>query len=730
MKAPRFLPHVLAAAVAAQAAPWISAAELEEVTVTAQKRSERLTDVPISIASVSAENLDQTGVRQLKEMAEFVPNLTISSGTDFTSSVSIRGVGANSRNIGFDTRVGVYLDGVYLGQSPALNQELLDLERVEVLRGPQGTLFGKNTVAGAINLISKKPGDSFGGSVGVEYGNYNSRQLSASVNLPLSDSLFGKISVNTQNRDGLVENRATGNDINELDGDAYRAQLFYEAGGSFSAQLALDGMDSERFSYTGDAVTDTFGLAPEPDAPEDNTVSMNVDPREERQIRGGALTLDWDMSSGYALKSISAVRDTEITYLNDTDYAAWDLVRLDYADSYSQLSQEFQLISPDAEAFKYVAGLYFYQQEGESQRQIDTSELSTMLFGTNPDLPTKSEGSVDTRSVAAFMNGSYELGERWKLGFGFRYSREDKEVDWNIDGRGSGAFRIATGTVDDDRSESNFSPTLNLNYVFSPDINGYVKYSSGYKSGGFNLDFVSDNDLEAGLEFDTETVDAYEIGLKGSIWNRSLGFSLAAFRADYSDYQVNQFVDLGGGRTAITIRNAAEVETQGLEAEFTYRPTENLTLSAALGLLDAEFAAYPGGGAGGTDVSGNKLPGSSDYSVNLGVQYYHPLPSLGAELLARLDYAYRDDYYNTVDNEQSRTLLSGDTVQYGWVDGYGLVNARLGLQSQNDTWSTALWVRNLTDEEYLTHTTRDFFGTLVHFAGAPRTYGIDFNYRY
>lgn len=730
MKAPRFLPHALAAAVATQVAPGVSAAELEELVVTAQKRSERLTDVPISISSVSAENIEQTGVRQLKEMAEFVPNLTISSGTDFTSSVSIRGVGANSRNIGFDTRVGVYLDGVYLGQSPALNQELLDLERVEVLRGPQGTLFGKNTVAGAINLISKKPGDSFGGSVGVEYGNYNSRQLSASVNLPLSDSLFGKVSVNTQSRDGLVENRATGNDINELDGDAYRAQLFYDAGGSFSAQLALDGMDSERFSYTGDAVTDTFGLAPEPDAPEQHSVSMNIDPLEERQIRGSALTLDWDLASGYAVKSISAARDTDIRYVNDTDYAALDLVRLDYADSYSQLSQELQLISPESEALKYVAGLYLYQQEGESLRQIGSSELGAMLFGTNPELPTTTDGSVDTRSVAAFMNGSYELGERWKLGFGFRYSREDKEVDWNTDGRGSGVFNTATGSVVDDRSESNFSPTLNFNYAFSPDINGYVKYSSGYKSGGFNLDFVTESDLDAGLEFDTETVDAFEAGLKGTLWNRSLGFSLAAFRTDYSDYQVNQFVDLGGGRTSISIRNAAEVETQGLEAEFTYRPTDHLTLNAAIGVLDAEFATYPGGGAGGADVSGNKLPGVSDYSVNLGVQYYHPLPSLGAELLARLDYAYRDDYYNTVDNEQSRTLASGDTVQYGWVDAYGLVNARLGLESENGSWSTALWARNLADEEYLTRTTRDFFGTLIQFAGTPRTYGIDFNYRY
>lgn len=730
MKAPRFLPHALAAAVAAQIAPWVSAAELEEVTVTAQKRSERLSEVPISITSFGADNIEQTGVRQLSEVAEFVPNLTISSGTDFTSSVSIRGVGANSRNIGFDTRVGVYLDGVYLGQSPALNQELLDLERIEILRGPQGTLFGKNTVAGAINLISKQPGDTLEGSVGVEYGNYNSRQVSASLNLPLTENLFSKLALSSQRRDGLVKNLETGNHINELHGDAYRAQLLYDAGGSFTANLSLDGMESDRLSYTGEPVTDSFGTVPQSEAPEKGQVSMTLDPREKRSIRGAALTLDQELGNGYALKSISASRDTEIFYANDTDYAAWDLVRLAYEDSYRQLSQEFQLISPDADAFKYVAGLYLYRQDGESMRQMTSSALGAQLFGTNPELPVLSDGSVETESYAAFVNGSYALGERWKLGFGFRYSRENKQVDWHIDGRGSGAFRTATASVQDKRSDSDFSPSVSLNYAFTPDIHGYAKYSAGYKSGGFNLDFVSDNDLEAGIEFDKETVDAYEIGLKGTALERRLGFSLAAFRADYSDYQVNQFVDLGEGRTSISIRNAAEVQTQGLEAEFTYRATDNLTLNAALGLLNAEFASYPGGGAGGADASGNKLPNVPDYSVNLGVQYYHPLPALGAELLARLDYAYRDQAYNTVDNEKSRTLLTGDSVQYGWVDGYGLLNARLALHSDNDSWSAALWARNLTNEEYLTHTSRDFFGTLLHFAGTPRTYGIDLGYRF
>ncbi|MFD1218296.1 MULTISPECIES: TonB-dependent receptor [Microbulbifer] len=730
MKASRFLPHALAAAVAAPITPLALAAELEEVTVTAQKRSQRLTEVPIAITSFGAENIEETGIRQLREVAEFIPNLSISSGKDFDSTVSIRGVGANSRNIGFDTRVGVYLDGVYLGQSPALNQELLDLERIEVLRGPQGTLFGKNTVAGAINLISRQPGNTLEGGINIEYGNFNTRQMSASLSAPLSDSLFAKVALSSQQRDGIQDNLLTGNALNEQDGDAYRAQLVYDAGGNFTANLAIDGTDAERLTYVGEPVTDTFGMTPDTAAPQDDTVAMNHDPLEAREIRGSALTMNWDLASGFAIKSITAVRDTEIFYRNDVDYAPLDLAELRYEDSYNQVTQEFQLVSPESEDLQYVAGLYLYQQEGDSLRQIVSTPTAAMLFGTNPEVPVTTDGTVDTSSFAAFMNGSYRLTSQWKLGFGFRYSEEEKDVDWRIDGSGSGAFAMGTGSVDDRRTDSHFSPNVVLNYDFTPYIHGYAKYAGGFKSGGYNLDFIGQSDLNAGIDFDKETVDSVEIGLKGTALNRSLSFNLAAFQSDYTDYQVNQFIDLGEGRTSISIRNAAEVETRGLEAEFTYNANDYLQLNAAFGLLDAEFADYPGGGAGGADVSGNKLPGASDYTVNLGAQYRYPIMSMGVEFMARVDYSFRDDYYNTADNEQYRTLMSGDVVQYGWVDDIELVNARIGVISDSESWSASLWARNLLDEEYLTDTSRDFFGTLTHFKGMPRTYGLEVGYRF
>jgi len=702
---------------------------LEVITVTAQKRREKLSEVPISMSNFSTESIAQTGVQQLKDISQYIPNFTMSEGTDFTSKVSIRGVGANSRNISFDTRVGVYLDGVYLGQSPALNQALLDLERIEVLRGPQGTLFGKNTVAGAVNLISAKPSDEFSGAINTSFGNFDAREVSALVNIPLSSTLFSKISVSKQQRDGFTKNLVTNHKINELDDESYRAQLFYVAeAGNFEANLSFDGLKGDRLSYTGEAVTDSFGLALPIAQTDDFEVSMGVDPHEKRNIKGSSLTLDWDLDNGFSIKSISAYRESKIYYRNDVDYSELDFLQINYSDEYKQLSQEIQLISPDKGDFKYVAGLYYYDQEALSMRIAQPGSLGYLL-GVSDSVTT--EGTVDTLSYAFFMNGSYQLDDVWKLGFGFRYSREDKEVDWNIDGSGGGpAFGLATGSVLDERSDNHLSPTINLSYAFNSEINGYVKYSNGYKSGGYNLDFVSVNALSSGVEFAKETVDSYEIGLKGNVLNRRLTFSLAGFQTYYDDYQVNQFMDLGDGGTAISIRNAAEVETKGLEAEVTFTPNERWQVMASLGLLDGEFSDFPGGATRGGDASGKTIPGISDVSLSVGIQYYHPLPSIGAELLTRLDYSYRSDYYDTVDNVKTHTLQNGDNVPFGWVDDLSIVNGRIALLSDEGTWDVALWVKNLTDESYLSATTQDFLRTVTRYRGMPRTFGVEVNYNF
>ncbi|MDG1859888.1 MAG: TonB-dependent receptor, partial [Emcibacteraceae bacterium] len=424
--------------------------DTDVIYVTSQKRTEPLKDVPISVSTLSAETIERTGVRDLKSIAEYIPNLEISQSNDFRSTVSIRGVGAQSRNIGFDARVGVYVDGVYMGQSPALNQELLDLERVEVLRGPQGTLFGKNTVAGAINLVSKKPGEEFSGKASADFGNLNYREFKGSVNVPLSDKIFAKVSMAKADRDGYVENITTGNKLIGVDSLAYRAQLRILASENLEINASFDGLNSESLVLVGEPLSDTFAFAPTTIAPEKRTVAFDMDPDDKRDIYGGHLDLDYEFDNGHTLKSITGYRYTDAIYHNQTDYSAVDVASIQFADTFKQTTQEFQFISPDDQRFTYMGGLYYYDQKAVTARDVMIGEdllagyfgvfgvpgvqqetiRQTLGFGEPGNSGVPNFGQVDTKSYAAYFNGSYEVTERLKIGFGMRYSIEDKKANW------------------------------------------------------------------------------------------------------------------------------------------------------------------------------------------------------------------------------------------------------------------------------------------------------------
>ncbi|TDG11846.1 TonB-dependent receptor [Seongchinamella unica] len=714
---------------------------LEEVVVTAQKRSERLIEVPISITTLSAETIEQSGVKELKELGDLTPNLMISQNSDFGTNIVIRGVGANSRNIGFDSRVGVYLDGVYLGQSPAANQGMIDLAQVEVLRGPQGTLFGKNTVAGAISLTSVKPGDEFEGSVGINVGNYNNLELQGSVNVPLTDSTSVKVYGNKTTRDGYIKNVFNGDDVNERDVVSGRVQLRTDFDSGLEMNISADYLEQDRMGFNGEPLTDTFGAF----KPEEGAAKYELSQQtllEDKELKGASLTFDYEMDNGYLLKSITARRDSEITYDADPDYDSAVFLGVLYTDAYEQTTQEFQIISPDGSAFKYVAGVYYYTQDSTTDRDAIPGtgtilypplgiEVPIAAFGINPTMKAVDiDGAVDTESYAVFANGTYDLTDRITLGLGFRYGEETKDVDWSIDGSNSGAFRIATTRVKDSRTDTSFDPTASINYALFEDSYVYARVSTGSKSGGYNLDFINVDQIEAGIEFDEETVTSYELGYKGEFPEQNLRLGVALFYSEFEDYQVNQYVDLGGGRTALSITNAAEVITKGLEVDVTYQPTVNLQLTAALGLLNAEFDSFPGGDAEGGDASGNKLPYAPDLTASLGAQYYYPLPSLSSSLLLRADYSYTDGYYITASNDEGHTLVDGSQVPFGEVDSYGTISARIGLVSDAETWEVSVWGRNLTDEDYQNYSFRDFFGTILGGYAMPRTYGIEAKYNF
>jgi len=788
---------------------------IEEILVTAQKRSETLQEVPIAISVFSSDSIDQTGVQELRDLTEYIPNVTISQGSDFGAQINIRGVGTNSRNIGFDSRVGVYLDGVYLGQGPALNQDLVDLDQIEVLRGPQGTLFGKNTVAGAINMISTKPTQEFEGSVTANVFNYDGLELKGMVNIPMGDIVSARISYSTRTRDGYVKNiydpshvtptinmvhpvygplfglplcdtlggstppgcvgKIVGPDVdpntkkmvNDVDTQSYRAQLRITPNEKLDINIAVDGLDSDRAFVNGEPFTDTFGSTLDRFAPETNEVSFSEFSWETREIFGASLNIDYALDNDYSFRSITAYRDTEMVHHHDTDASAIDFLFIDYTDIYEQTTQEFQWISPDDSKFKYVAGFYYYNQDSTTLRDAVTGNAG-WLFNAPVEIGggAYSWGDVETDSWALFLNTSYDFNDQWRLGVGFRYSDETKDVLWHLDGTRSGKFGIGTtppeGYINSD-TYTNFAPMISLGYALGDNTNIYAKYSTGFKSGGFNVDYVTQHDLDAeeGLTFDEETVDSYELGLKSNFLDGRLQLNAAAFIANYQDYQVVQFFDLGFNEfvgaplTSIRINNAAEVDTSGLELEVTFNVTANLTLNGTLGLLDATFADFPHGTSievpddNGNLVTvpvnakGNDLPLAPSVNATFGFQHYTNFSSM--DLLIRLDVIYTGDYFTEVGNETIKNLTGlapttfaldissygiPHTIDYGHVDSFTTLNGRIGLIGNEGAWEVYLWGRNMTDEGTYVDYFRDFFGSLSGVRLMPRTYGIEATYHF
>ncbi len=788
---------------------------IEEILVTAQKRAENLREVPIAISVFGADAIDHSGVQELRELSEYIPNVLITQGTDFGAQVKIRGVGANSRNIGFDSRVGVYLDGVYLGPGPAMNQDLVDLDHIEILRGPQGTLFGKNTVGGAVNMISTKPGPDSEFDVSANLGNYNALELKVVANFPFSETVSARISGSHRERDGYVDNiwdpsmvPQTANFVipgvgpvfgvplchfpgattppgcaawsvapptspdtttaaKNVDTQSYRAQLRFQPNENLDINIAMDDLRSSRDVINGEPFTDTFGSTLNHFSPEYGQISFSERSTEKRDIFGANLNIDYNLDNGYSLRSITAYRDTEIVYHHDTDTSPLDFLYIDYTDVYEQTTQEIQLISPDNGTFNYVAGFYYYNQDSVTTRNA-VAGWAGWLFSILPGGGAFNSGEVETDSWAVFMNGTYEINDHWRLGVGFRYSDETKDILYHLDGTQSGVFLIgntpAGGLIDSD-TYTNFSPTVSLSYAMGDDTNLYAKYSTGFKSGGFNLDYVTQVDLDAGIDFDEETVDSYELGMKSVFMDGRLSLNVAAFISMYDDYQVNQFFDLGFDpvsgtqATSIRISNAAKVETSGLEFEAVFNVSSSVTLNATLGILDAKFDDFPGGTSvevpdptvpGGVrkdpvNAAGNKLPLAPDLNASFGIEYRTRLGGANADLLIRLDANHVGDYFTTIENETSRNLTGThgaiftfdianyfvpNTIDFGHIDALTTLNGRIGLIDGDGSWEVYLWGRNLTDEGEYVDMFRDFFGSLSGVPMIPRTYGVEIQYHF
>ncbi len=673
---------------------------LEEVVVTAQKRAQSIQDVPIAITAFGADDLERLNANDMADMQFSTPNLTISYNGKTIPRIGMRGISDYSRNPGYDNRVSVYVDGIYAGRSAASNQSTLDIERVEVLRGPQGTLFGKNTVAGAISLTSKKPSADLHGSVGFDVGKDDYLSVTGTLNTPvIEDKLYAKLMVSDKQRDGYKTNLFNGDDLDGLDEQAARLQLRWLLDNgevNFSADKTRDITEG----VASESVNDMF-------APKKFEINTNQELVQSMEGQGAGLTVDYTLANDFELTSISGYREMEFLYTNDEDYTHFDVAHSTTTEKSEHFSQELRLASPENDTYDYVLGLFYYEQTNDSS----SSAIGGALF-PNPNTFTTVPATVDVTSLAAYVHGNYRFNERWSLTGGLRYTYEEKELEYTITDT-TGLF--TNGSLDDERDAEDFSPKIGVNYFFNEDVMFYANYAKSFKSGGWNVDFISTFD---NVSFDDEQVQAYELGVKSTLADGRVRLNMALYNSNYSDFQVFQFVPLSTGGTILTITNAGEVTSKGFEADINWAVSENFTLWATYGYSDSVFDEFKDGGGPGVDYDGNDTVDAPSSSYSVGLQYVQPLGSVG-ELVASVDYSFRDEFYTNPNNLEANVV--GD---------YDLVNARIGIESSEGDWSVFLWGKNLADADDVNDQSVSFLGVQRASYIQPRSYGLTFKYNF
>lgn len=667
------------------------------IIVTAQKREQNVQDVPLAVSVITDADLDRLQVGNVESLQYSTPSLVV-AGTDPTRQrFGIRGISDQSRNAGFDNRIGVYVDGVWVGRSAASNQAVLDIASIEILRGPQGTLFGKNTVAGAININTQKPDFGFSGYVEGEYGNFDNRRVRGVLNVAASDNVAVRVSGMYRKRDGFVENISNGLDFDNRDEYGLRGQVLIESGDT-SLYIAADTAQFEMRSTAG-GVRINDPLAPDP-----FQIAINEEQNVKIGYDGLSAQIDHEFGNGGTLTSITGFRTSRYDAESDEDFTPFNFATtLPLFEETSHFSQEIRYASDDSGRFDYVIGLFYLTQD------IDGGGTATAFApAINPLAPpifvgVSQDATVKSQNYAAFVHTNFDITDRLVLTAGARLNKEDKSVDFAISDT-SGLF--TTGTLQDTRSLTDFSPTVSLSYEVTDDVLTYARYSRAFKSGGWNTDFVASvNDIA----FDDESVDAFEIGLKSLLFDRRLRLNVAAYLSKHSDFQVFSFSQLSTGGTALRATNAGEVTSKGIEVEADLQPVEWLNLFANYGYNDTTFDSFANGGGPGIDFDGNRPAEAPKHNLNLGVATYFDLGF--ASLILQGDYNYRSSFFSNPDNLPVN--LNSPLEQ---------VNLRAGLDFGKV--SVFGWMRNAFDVETQIFNGLSFLGIERGRYNDPQTYGV------
>ncbi|BFM18177.1 TonB-dependent receptor [Maricurvus nonylphenolicus] len=717
---------------------------LEEVVVTAERRSQTLQEIPLAISAVSGDKIERSQITRTDDITSLAPGLQISSGRLGEQKVVIRGVGGSVRdNIAASPKVAMFIDDVYVSRGAAMDMAFFDLDRVEVLRGPQGTLYGKNAIAGAVNVHSKMPSDEFEAKFSVTAGNYDTRQTRFMVGGPLSENLSGKFVGGSNERDGFTKNLTTGNDLSREESYFGRATLLFE-GEQWDLRAIMDYEHNPSNPGTAMHINNnnssrsSTGFEPLALAP-GFTVTSPDDRHEvttDQDGEGSQTNQGFSFKASYSgedivFESITGYRDIKNSFTRDNDNHDSSLTGISINnvaedDSWS-VSQEFRVSSVDTGAFTmdgdlfWTVGLYLFHDEGEREEFFNV--FVDPIIDNNQFQSLEIEGDT----IALYGQGTYTVNEKLDVTFGLRYSYEEKEA---IHGLADGLVGVLVDELEfsnvkvkDDWTQ--LSPKLTANYQLTEEVMLYATYSKGSLGGGFN--FGPANAAQAATDsFDQENADNFEVGIKGSAWDNRLQYTASAFYIDYQDLQV-QGVNSSG---ATITTNASDATSQGVELELTALVAEGLTLNANYAYVDATFDAYceeavdnslTGAActaAGGIDNKGNQLEYSSEHVFNFSAEYVMALADAG-DLIFATNYSYSSDQYFGPDNTSGQ-------------DAYDLIDASVAFESADGNWFVSVWGKNLTDEGYNV----DFidYGSTsdgaAYVQGSPRTYGATVTWTY
>jgi outer membrane receptor protein involved in Fe transport len=773
----------VAIALAAAAVPGAAYSQvLEEVIVTAQKRAESLMDVPLSVSAVSGEKMMEAGIRNLGDLTAYVPNFQKSEAS-IGNFLSIRGI-SSGINQGFEQSVVQYMDDVALGRSPLARAPFMDLARVEVLRGPQNVLFGKNSIGGALSLVTNRPTDEFEGSVMVEYEpEYNTAETQLVFSGGITDGLRGRLALRYLEDDGYFENNLTGDDDMGREETTIRGTLAWDMSDSVEAVLKLErsefdfeGRNDElTFSYPNNVPGHPFfgmsyaeaGAALGAFAGQDigsddgkqdykrNTNSEEVSDTETNNI---TLTVNWD-AEDFTLTSVTAYMDYDLEEAVDSDASGFDVWTNNVTEEYDQFSQEIRLVSSGGGSFDWIAGVYYQDWDLDFAVRTPTPEVGYFSAldvlspgaGMLADLSNFREFSGDSELYAAFAQGTWSITDTTRLTVGARYTYEDKNGyrELNVLRTSTGELDIAQGAtanavfgldyanlgeatggafpihrLEDNRSEDFITPTAILEWDVSDGTMLYGSVSSGAKAGGF--DARGDRAVAEEFEFEDESVLAWEIGSKSRLADGRLEVNTAIFYSEYEDLQVSQF----NGQIGFLVGNAAEATSQGIEVDGRWLITDGLTMTFAGAYLDFQFDEYFGTCNAGLrlptsavcDYSGKANVFSPEWTGNASLEYVTGLTD-NIDFRGNLDLLYTDEQYVDV-------TLNDDIIQ----DSVTRVNARLALET--DSWTLALVGKNLTDEDISTFATdtplSGVLGTPSYttYMERPRTIAIQAMYRF